>query len=174
VHATHLTGADIAQLGDARAHACFCPTTERDLADGVGPATGLAAAGARLTLGTDSHAVVDMSEEMRAVELDERLVTRERGHWQAGRLLDAATVDGHASLGFADAGRLEPGRWADLVTYDVGSVRTAGGGPSEDTIVFAATAADVRHVVASGRRLDLDPDAVGAALSEAIAAVVPA
>jgi formiminoglutamate deiminase len=174
VHATHLTPADIALLGDAHAHACFCPTTERDLADGVGPATELDAAGARLTLGSDSHAVIDMSEEMRAVELDERLVTRQRGSWQAGRLLDAATADGHASLGFADAGRLEQGQWADLVTYDLGSVRTAGGGPMAETVVFAATAADIRHVVASGRRVDLDPEAVGAALSEAIDAVMPA
>ncbi len=36
VHATHLTADDIAHLGTTRTHACFCPTTERDLGDGVG------------------------------------------------------------------------------------------------------------------------------------------
>ena len=45
----------------------------------------LADAGARLTLGSDSHAVIDLFEEMRAVELDERLVTRRRGHWSGRR-----------------------------------------------------------------------------------------
>ena len=38
VHATHLTPADVELLGSARATACICPTTERDLADGIGPA----------------------------------------------------------------------------------------------------------------------------------------
>ncbi len=38
VHATHLTDADVALLGGSATTACFCPTTERDLADGVGPA----------------------------------------------------------------------------------------------------------------------------------------
>jgi formiminoglutamate deiminase len=174
VHATHLTPNDIALLGDASANACLCPTTERDLADGVGPASTLAAAGARLTLGSDSHAVIDMSEEMRAVELDERLVSRQRGRWRADRLMDAATAAGHASLGFGDAGRIEPGWWADLVTFGLRSVRTAGGGAAEETVVFAASEADISHVVASGRRVDLDTDAVGAALAAAIDAVAPA
>jgi formiminoglutamate deiminase len=171
VHATHLTTADIGLLADASAYACFCPTTERDLADGVGPATDLARAGARLTLGSDSHAVIDMSEEMRAVELDERLVSRERGHWRAGQLLDAATAVGHASIGFADAGRIAAGQWADLVTFDTDSVRTSGTGAGEETVVFAATSADIAHLVASGRPVELDRPAVGAALAAAIDAV---
>src|SRR5699024_119801 len=56
VHATHLTGGDIAALGASRSWACFCPTTERDLADGIGPALALREAGARLSLGSDQHA----------------------------------------------------------------------------------------------------------------------
>ena len=39
VHATHVTADDISILGGARATCCLCPTTERDLADGVGPAS---------------------------------------------------------------------------------------------------------------------------------------
>ncbi|MEJ7708245.1 MAG: amidohydrolase family protein [Nocardioidaceae bacterium] len=85
-------------------------------------------AGARLTLGSDSHAVIDMHEEMRAVELDERLGHRQRGHWQSHELLTAATETGHRSLGFADAGRIAPGQWADLVTIDASTPRTAGTG----------------------------------------------
>jgi formiminoglutamate deiminase len=100
VHATHLTGDDIGRLGSAQAYACFCPTTERDLADGIGPSAALREAGVTLTLGSDSHAVIDPFEEMRAVELNERLATQRRGTWSAGALLAAATVDGHRSLGF--------------------------------------------------------------------------
>ncbi|MCP9983484.1 formimidoylglutamate deiminase [Actinomadura madurae] len=108
-----------------------------------------------LCLGTDQHAFIDLFEEARAVELDERLRTRVRGHWTAGELLAAATCDGHYALGWPEAGRLEPGAYADLVTVSLDSVRTAGAGldHAAEAAVFAATAADVRHVVVSGRQI---------------------
>ncbi len=168
VHATHLTDVDVARLGAAASYACFCPTTERDLGDGIGPSRELAAAGAGLTLGSDSHAVVDLFEEMRAVELDERLATRQRGHWSAPELLAAATVAGHASLGFPDAGRIAVGARADLVTVDLASARTAGCGATPETLVFAAAAADVVQVVADGRVVFRAGDPVGARLDAAI------
>jgi formiminoglutamate deiminase len=143
VHATHLSEADVALLGGSRTCACFCPTTERDLGDGIGPSRRLYDAGSALTLGSDSHAVIDVFEEMRAVELDERLATQERGHWAAAELLRAATQDGHRSLGFAGAGRIAVGAPADLVTLDMRSPRTAGSGAGPESVVYAATAADV-------------------------------
>lgn len=85
------------------------------------------------------------------MELNERLRTRRRGHWSAAGLLRAATGDGHASLGWPDAGRIEVGAIADLVTVSLDSVRTAGSPPGAEAAVFAATAADVRDVVAGGR-----------------------
>ena len=104
---------------------CVCPTTERDLADGIGRMRRLAEAGASLSLGSDSHAVIDLFEEARAVELDERLASGERGHHTAAALLRAASEDGHACLGWPDAGRIAPGARADLVT--VGARRRALG-----------------------------------------------
>jgi formiminoglutamate deiminase len=172
VHATHLTSDDINELAKARCYATFCPTTERDLADGVGPSVALAAAGVTITLGSDSHAVIDLFEEMRAVELDERLACQRRGSWRAADLLSAATAAGHRSLGFADGGMIAPGHWADLVTLDLRSPRTAGTGSGTEMAVFAASAADVTHVVASGRVIDLDHRGVGDLLAEAIDAVV--
>ncbi|MGN6577722.1 MAG: formimidoylglutamate deiminase [Nocardioides sp.] len=169
VHATHLTDDDVAMLGSTGTHACFCPTTERDLADGIGPSRLLHDAGSALTLGTDSHAVLDAFEEMRAVELDERLQTQERGRWSAAELLAAASVTGHRSLGF-EAGRIAVGAPADLVTLDVRSPRTAGTGAGLETVVFAASAADVVHVVAQGRVV-VEPGAqaeIGTALDHTI------
>ncbi|GAA1637181.1 formimidoylglutamate deiminase [Kribbella alba] len=153
VHATHLTPVDVGLLGNSATYSCFCPTTERDLADGIGPSVLLRDAGSALTLGSDSHAVIDLFEEMRAVELDERLFSQERGHWSAPELVAAATVNGHHSLGFEDAGVISVGSRADLVAVRVDSVRTAGTGASLETAVFAATAADVVDVVAGGVQL---------------------
>lgn len=173
VHATHPADSDFGLLGDAGCTVCLCPTTERDLADGVGPARRFAAAGARLSLGTDSHALIDMFEEARAVELDERLESGIRGGHSAAELLRAATTG--AAVGWPEAGMIEPGALADLVSVDLGGVRLAGASADHplESLVFAAGATDVRDVIVGGRfvvrdgaHLDLD---VPSELSDAIA-----
>ncbi|MFI8928576.1 formimidoylglutamate deiminase [Streptomyces sp. NPDC053474] len=178
VHNTHLTDDDIALIGGSGTGTCMCPTTERDLADGIGPAPALQRAGSPLSLGSDSHAVIDLFEEARAMELNERLRTHTRGHWTAAALLRAASADGHAALGWADAGALEAGRLADFATVALDSVRTAGaaGRLGAEVAVFAASAADVRHTVVGGRHVVRDgahtlvPD-VPSALARAVAAL---
>ncbi len=158
IHATHLTEQDIRLLGESTTTICMCPTTERDLADGIGPARALASAGASIALGSDSHAVIDLFEEARAVELDERLRTHERGHWPATDLLSAATAGGYRCLGWPEGGVLAPGALADFVTVRDDSVRMAGWRPEAavESVVFAATAADVAHVVVGGRPIVRD------------------
>ncbi|MFE0176560.1 formimidoylglutamate deiminase [Streptomyces sp. NPDC059002] len=178
VHNTHLTDEDIALIGRSSTGTCMCPTTERDLADGIGPAVRLQRAGSPLSLGSDSHAVIDILEEARAMELNERLRSHTRGHWTAAALLRAATADGHAALGWPDAGVIETGALADLTTIALDSVRTAGPVPrlAAEAVLFAGTSADVRHTVAGGRHVVRDgshalvPD-VASALAEAIAAL---
>jgi formiminoglutamate deiminase len=154
VHATHLTPADIKTLGGSGTGVCLCPTTERDLADGIAEARALADAGSPLSVGSDSHAVIDLFEETRGIELHERLVTERRGHFDAGELLGAASAAGHAALGWTDAGVIAASARADLVAVRLDSVRTAGVDPAG--AVFAATAADVTHVIADGRTIVAD------------------
>lgn len=149
VHATHLTDTDIKMLGGSQTSACFCPTTERDLADGIGPARRLASAGSPLTLGSDQQAVIDPFEEMRGLELHERLATGERGCFTPGDLIMIGTEAGHRSLGWPEGGRIADGNLADFVMVRADSVRTAGTRP--DQIGFAAAAADVDHVVVGGQ-----------------------
>ncbi|TDQ47575.1 formimidoylglutamate deiminase [Actinorugispora endophytica] len=163
VHATHLADGDVAALRAARCTVCLCPTTERDLADGVARVPDLLAASgtgaaARLALGTDGHAQIDMFEEMRGAELHERLRGGRRGVLAPRDLARAALAHGHASLGWDEsgpgrAGAIVPGARADLVTLDTDGVRLAGFDPAHaiGAVVFAATAADVRHVMADGR-----------------------
>jgi len=173
VHATHLTDEDIAILGETRTNVCITPTTERDLADGIGPARRLYDAGCRISIGSDSHAVIDPFEELRGLELDERLATQQRGHWTAAELLDIGTA--HDAIGIDRAGEIAVGGLADLVTIDVTSPRTAGSGADEHTAVFAATAADVTHVVVSGVVVytNEDDEEIGRELDRAIGALWP-
>ncbi len=151
VHATHLNDSDITLLGAAGASVCLCPTTERDLGDGVGPARRLTDAGAVLTIGSDSHAVIDPFEEARAIELDERLVGGQRGTFDTVELTATMTA-GHRSLGWHDVGSIAVGQRADLVTVALDSTRTAGSQPGavSEAVVFSAAAADVTHVMIDG------------------------
>lgn len=157
VHAIHVDAVDVRLIGEARATVCACPTTERDLADGIVPADRLLAAGARLALGVDSHARADLLEEARAVELDLRLVRGERGVLDdppgalASRLLDAATAGGMASLGLA-GGRLAPGEPADFLLLDLDDPSLAGAtaGTLAAAAVFGAEPRAVRGTFVAG------------------------
>jgi len=197
VHATHLTSADVRLLGGTEVFACVCPTTEANLADGIGPYGALAEAGCRLTVGSDSQAVIDLFEETRRIELYQRLASRERGTFGPEALGTAVTWDGHASLGWPEAGEIAPGSLADLVTVTLDSPRLAGvgvpAGPTGpvagppgpgavpdlailEAAIFAATAADVRNVVIGGRDVVVEGrhvlvEDVPGALTEAIRAV---
>lgn len=174
VHATHLCDDDIVRLSASKTRVCLCPTTERDLADGIAPAVALEAAGSPLCFGSDSQAVVDLFEEARAVELDERLVTGHRGHHGSADLLRAATAEGMRSLG-RDGGVLKAGAPADFVTVRLDSPRTAGAAAPNllDHVVFSAGSVDVTDVVVGGRRVvteghHLGLGDVGRALQDAI------
>ena len=173
VHATHLTDQDVADMDGTATGVCFCPTTERDLGDGIGPAATLLDSRGLFSLGSDSHAVIDLFEEARAVELDERLARRERGIISATTLLDAATASGQQALGWTDAGALRVGARADLVAVDTRSRRTAGGDATPENLIFAASAADVTDVIADGRTVVADRrhvtvDNIGDALAQSI------
>lgn len=151
VHGTHLSLADVEILARSGTAVCLCPTTERDLADGVGPGRLLADHGVPLCLGSDGQSFVDLLGEAQALEMDERLVSGERARFSVPELLAALTVTGQRQLGWPDCGELRPGARADLVALNLGSVRTAGTEPEQ--ALLAAGAADVGTVVVEGRTI---------------------
>lgn len=157
IHATHLTNIDIDLLGASGTGVCYCATTERELADGIGPAVAVKAAGSPLSIGSDSHAVIDPFEEARGLELHNRLATGRRGDFAPRHLLEAATANGATALGF-DAGGLVVGADADFITVSSSSPRTSGLTPTEGVaqVIFSATGADVTDVFVAGRRITRD------------------
>ncbi|TWP35775.1 formimidoylglutamate deiminase [Leekyejoonella antrihumi] len=178
VHATHLTEDDIDLLGDSGTFISMCCSTEHDLADGIGPAVQLRLAGSPLCVGSDAHMRIDLWEEGRAIELDQRLVSGRRGHLSARQLARALTTDGATAIGWPEAGTLAPGSLADFVTVRLDSPRTAGArsGDALAHVLFAASGADVTEVyvageavVRDGRHLSVD---VGRELETAVAAAL--
>ena len=176
VHATHLRADDVLALARSGSFVCMCPTTERDLADGIGPTAAFREKGVAVCLGTDSHALIDPFEEARAIELDERLSSLRRGTHRPHELLRTASSWGYASLGWPEGGRIEAGALADLTTVSLDSSRLAGATPSDAlaAVLFAGAGSDVDRVMVGGEvvvrggahvRID-----VAAALRDTIAA----
>ena len=177
VHATHLTGDDIGLLGGSRTVACFCPTTEADLADGIGPGPGAGRRGlpaepgqrqprggrpaGRGAAGGDGGAAGERPGAGRSA----------RRNWPPRR-----PWPGTPAWAGRRPGRSRPARCADLVTVALDTPRLAGiqAGTALESVIFAGSAADVRNVVISGRDVvaegrHLLVDDVPAALDAAIA-----
>ena len=166
VHAIHVTPKAIAQLAHARALVCACPTTERNLGDGVVPVDEYFKQGVRVALGSDSHVEVDLLEDARELEYHLRLQKLERavldhsgsltGHPSAlaARLFECATVMGAASIN-SPGGSLAPGEPADFFTVDLNDPSIAGASSDVllSNIVFSLSRSAVKDVVVGGKRI---------------------
>ena len=169
VHAIHVTAKSIPSLVRAGASVCACPTTERNLGDGVVPADEYFKQGVAVCLGSDSHAQIDLLEDARELEYHLRLQKLERAVLDsvksekstlpdsrvsaiATQLFVCATVNGARSIG-ASGGALEAGKPADFFTVALDDPSIAGASPDEllSSIVFASSRAAVREVVVGGK-----------------------
>ena len=165
VHAIHVTPKAIAGFARTGAMVCACPTTERNLGDGVVPADEYLKQGVPICLGTDSHAQIDLFEEARELEYHLRLQKLERAILNsesqvsnlksqniAQTLFDCATVNGAQSIGSPN-GALDVGKPADFFTVDLNDPSIAGASPDDllSSIMFSASRAAVREVVVGGK-----------------------
>jgi formiminoglutamate deiminase len=149
IHAIHVNDEDISLLGRSKVAICACTTTERDLGDRVGPIRKLVDAGSPLCLGSDSNAVIDLLEEARGVELDQRRATGRRVLHQPEELFQAATSDGMKALGW-EAGELKVGMLADFVT--IGERPPVVWRPLDlGYLIYGRVACDVMNVVVGGK-----------------------
>jgi formimidoylglutamate deiminase len=159
VHAIHITAKEIGLLAQAGTTVCSCPTTERNLGDGVIVADEVMREGIRIALGSDSQAQIDPLEDARELEYHLRLDRQQRAildqigeQTLASRLFDCATVHGARSLGFA------PGELTDFFTVDLDDLSIAGHS-GEDLLpmaVFSLNRSAVRDVVVNGRKVVCD------------------
>jgi len=162
VHAIHVTPKAINAMAQAGALVCACPTTERNLGDGVVPVDSYFDAGVRVSLGSDSQIQIDLLEDARELEYHLRLQKTARNVLApaddtsssalARRLFDCATVNGAESIGF-NGGRLEPGAPADFFTVDLDDLSIAGCAVEDllSNIVFSLSKTAVRDVVVAGK-----------------------
>ncbi len=158
VHAIHLDDADRRAL--AGQQVCVCPTTEADLGDGLVGARELSEAGVAFAIGSDSNAVIDPIQEVRLLEMGERLRTGRRiafggaGRDMAGALLEIGSHGGARALGCdARRGRLQVGADFDAAVIELRHPIFAGvaDGDVLATLLAAGTAAAIGHVIVGGQ-----------------------
>jgi len=166
VHAIHVTPKAIAALARSGAGVCACPTTERNLGDGVVPTDLYFKSNVPVSLGTDSQIQIDLLEDARELEYHMRLKKMERNVLApenetgasalATKLFECATVNGAKAIGF-DGGQLEAGAPADFFTVDLNDISIAGASTDEllANIVFSLSRTAIRDVVVNGKQLKL-------------------
>lgn len=158
IHAIHVSEQEVEALAGAKSNVCACPTTERNLGDGICPAGQFFGAGVRIALGSDSNVQIDLLEDARELEYHLRLKRLERvildRERLAAHLLRCATENGATSLS-APGGKLEPGRAADFFTVDLNDPSIAGAdtGTLAAGIVFSLDRTAVRDVYIAGERV---------------------
>jgi len=164
IHGIYVTPKAIAMMAQARASICACPTTERNLGDGILRIDHYFKEGVPVSLGTDSQIQIDLLEDARELEYHLRLQRTKRNVLAkpddqnpsalAARLFDCATVNGAESIGSA-GGKLEPGLQADFFTIDLNDSSIAGA--SADNLLantlFSSSRTAVRDVVVAGKRI---------------------
>lgn len=164
VHAIHVTPKAIGAMARAGVLVCACPTTERNLGDGVVPVDSYFKAGVTVALGTDSQIQIDLLEDARELEYHLRLQHTARNVLAqhddtsssalARRLFDCASVNGAKSIGFS-GGTLQPGAPADFFTIDLDDPSIAGA-PADDllaNVVFSLSRSAVRDVFVAGKQI---------------------
>jgi formimidoylglutamate deiminase len=157
VHAIHVTREEISALARAGSMVCACPTTERNLGDGIVPAGQLLGAGVGVSLGSDSNVQINLLEDTRQLEYHLRMQKLERAVLETARLVACATEGGGRSLG-ALGGSLDVGRPADFFTVALDNPSMAGADSASllSHIVFSAERSAVRDVAVGGKLIIRD------------------
>jgi formimidoylglutamate deiminase len=148
VHATHISDEEVHAFSASGATVCACPTTERNLGDGIAPADRLLAAGVPICFGTDSQIQINLLEDARQLEYHLRLQHLRRvvlADNLAQPLLDAATTNGTKSLG----SDIDDG---DYFTIDLHDPSIAGA-QDEVAAVFSLERTAIREVFVGGRQI---------------------
>lgn len=161
VHCTHTDPEDMERFVAGGGTVCLCPLTEGNLGDGIAGLPHLREIGGTVCLGSDSNARISSIDDMRWLEYVQRLSTRSRGvlrdnDGNVGRvLLQAATVNGARALD-VEAGRIEPGLWADLVAINLNAPSLAGWDPDTllDALIFGASEETIAATCVGGRWME--------------------
>ena len=155
VHAVWVDGADMGILAKRGVGISHNPQSNMKLASGIAPVPAFLAAGITVGLGTDGCASNNDLDLMREMDTAAKLHKTSAGQptvLSARQVVEMATIDGARAIGMADAiGSMVPGKRADLIVLYADRPHLVPVYHPASTVVYAATGADVRHVLVDGK-----------------------
>jgi formimidoylglutamate deiminase len=161
VHAIHVTDQEFISVGQSGASVCACPTTERNLGDGIFAADRAIPRDVNICFGSDSQTLISPLEDARELDYHLRLIHEKRvvldglgGIGLAQRLFGCATSAGARSLA-SNSGEIAAGKSADFFAVDLAHATIAGCTDADllGAIVFSAAPSAVRDVFVAGRQV---------------------
>jgi 5-methylthioadenosine/S-adenosylhomocysteine deaminase len=157
VHGVWLTPEDQELLARRGVKLSHCPESNLKLAAGVAPIPDFLALGMTVGLGTDGAASnnnLDLFGEMSLAARLHKVWRRDPTVLPAAQIVALATREGAKVLGLGHrTGTLTPGKEADLLVLDLNQAHLTPLFDPYSHLVYAARAADVRHVMVAGRWL---------------------
>jgi 5-methylthioadenosine/S-adenosylhomocysteine deaminase len=160
VHGVWLDPGDQEILARRGVKVSHCPESNLKLASGVAPIPELLSRGVAVGLGTDGAASnnnLDLWGEMSLAARLHKGWRRDPTLLPAAQVVGLATREGARVLGLdGRTGTLTPGKEADLIVLDLNRPHLTPLYDPFSHLVYAARAADVRHVMAQGRWLLFD------------------
>ncbi len=157
VHAVWLGPGDQELLAQRGVKVSHCPESNLKLAAGVAPIPDLLRRGVTLGLGTDGAASnnnLDLWGEMSLAARLHKVWGRDPTLMPAAQVVALATREGARVLGLGETtGTLTPGKAADLIVVGLDQPHLTPLYDPYSHLVYAARAADVRHVMVGGRWL---------------------
>jgi cytosine/adenosine deaminase-related metal-dependent hydrolase len=140
-HLVVLSDAEIAKLGRARVGMAHCPTSNMTLGSGIARVAEMLDSGVRIGLAVDGSASNDSSNMIREVR-QAMLLQRVRygaTALTARQALRMATMGGASVLRREDElGSIEPGKAADLISFDLTDIAFAGAADPVAAVVHCA------------------------------------
>lgn len=157
VHCTHTTEIELQTLANAGAVVCVCPSTEANLGDGLFNLQQWLAMHGKIAIGSDSQVCLDPFEELRWLEYGQRLYLQSRnvsavGNPHTGTVLFSRILEGGGLASGNSVGKIETGKPADLITFDIDQPVFAGHDASTflDALVFSAIKPSIHQVMVGG------------------------
>jgi cytosine/adenosine deaminase-related metal-dependent hydrolase len=182
-HCVWPTESDLELLAKTHTAVTHHPSCNLRVRNGIAPVFHMLQAGVLVGLGLDGKSINDdddLIQEMKVCFLLHRIpsLDLESPHMSARQVFQMVTENNASLLGYGgELGRLEPGRFADLILLDYEKMSYPFVDPSQDpidTLLYRGLGRHVdtvmvngRVVVEKGRLLTLDEEAIGARLAEA-------
>jgi cytosine/adenosine deaminase-related metal-dependent hydrolase len=182
-HCVYPTESDIDLLAKTGTGVTHHPSCNLRVRNGIAPAHHMMQAGVRVGIGIDSKGInddEDFIQEMKICYLLQRIASLELDspYLSARQILQMGTEIGAALIGYGnELGRLEPGRYADMVLLDYKEMCRPFVDSSHDpidTLLYRGKGQHVHTVIVNGqivveagRLLTLDEEAIGERLASA-------